>query len=55
MMIPQNFHTQEPCKNDIYFDLVISNNQADLLAMFLFADEGLCELMLEEKMLTLCQ
>lgn len=40
MMIPQNLYTQEPCKNDIYFDLVISNNQADLLAMFLFADEG---------------
>lgn len=40
MMIPQNFYTQEPCKNDIYFDLVISKNQADLLAMFLFADEG---------------
>lgn len=39
MMIPQNFYTQEPHKNDIYFDLVSSNNQADLLAMFLFADE----------------
>lgn len=40
MMIPQHLYTQEPCKNDIYFDLVISNNQADLLAMFLFADQG---------------
>lgn len=40
MMIPQNLYTQESCKNDIYFDLVISNNQSELPVMFLFADEG---------------
>lgn len=55
MIMPQNFIPEEPCKNDTYFGLVISNNQADLMAALLFADEGPCELTCEQTMLTLCQ